>query len=63
MKISKQDYNQIALINECLEEVKGYFYLIEMNLILLEMEYEYDTLLQYDDFSHYHSDLNEHTKH
>ena len=46
MKIGKKDYYKTKLLKECFETISGYFYLIEMNLLLLE--YEYTEKLLYD---------------
>ncbi len=63
MKFHKKSSNQIDFLKDCINTVKGYFYLIEMNLILMEMEYEYDAVLQYEKHFDYNSKENEYTRH
>lgn len=63
MKFCKKDHAQIKLLEECFEEVNGYLYLIEMNLLLLELEYEYNAILQYNEHFDYHTDPEKYIKH
>lgn len=63
MKFCKKDHAQIKLLKEYFEEVNGYLYLIEINLLLLELEYEYNTILQYDEHFDYHTYPEKYIKH
>ena len=63
MKHSKKDHNQLTSLEECCNAIEGYFYLIEMNFILLEMEYKYDDMLKYDRRHHFLPTINENIKH
>ncbi len=59
----KKDYKQIELLQECFETITGYFYLIEINLLLLELEYGYEEELLYYDYSNSDVYPKENTKH
>ncbi len=63
MKHSNKDHSQLKSLEECCNAIEGYFYLIEMNLILLEMEYEYDDIQKYDTHYHFLPTINENIKH
>ncbi len=47
MEDSRKENNRIELLKECFNEISGYFYLIEMNLLLLEYEYTAELLSDY----------------
>lgn len=61
----KKDYNQFEMLQECFDTIIGYFYLIEMDLLLLEVEYgyEYEEKLLYYDYSNFYANPEEYTKH
>ncbi len=61
MNVCKKDHDRIKLLEKYFDEVNGYFYLIEMNLLLLEYEYTAESL--YDYHSKDFDDPGEYIKH